>query len=81
MPFRAVLSCPLRTSRHVPVGMVSALSAQHFRPTPLEFQTAAAYGTHLADAIVRHLAPQDLAAWAEARARRVRESAGAPVQS
>lgn len=79
MPFRAVLSCPLLTSGRAVVGMVSALSAQHFRPTPLEFQTAAAYGTHLADAIVRHLPCHDLPAWAEARAERVREAAG--VQS
>lgn len=69
VPFCTVLSCPLVDCDGELVGMLSALSAQPFQPTPLELSTATAYCSHLADTVAALLPPDDLRTWAEARSR------------
>lgn len=76
VPFRSVLSCPLMASCGRMLGMISALSAQSFAPTPLEMQAATAYGDALAGVVARELPALDLdlEAWAERRAADLLES-------
>lgn len=67
VPFRSVLSCPLRSPAGDTVGMISALSAQPFAPTALEMQASSAYAGALADVLARLLHGRNTADWVEAR--------------
>jgi GAF domain-containing protein len=73
VPFKAVLSCPLVASCGEPVGMVSVLSANEFRPTDLEMLSATRYAQKLADAILARV--PDRAAFAKRRSLELRRMA------
>lgn len=75
VPFTAVLSCPLVTTGGEPIGMVSVLSANSFRPTALEMRSAMDYARKLADAIAARV--PDRAAFAQRRSLELRRTAAA----